>query len=141
MVLHADAASTRQSLERSTTIDSWPHGNTQLPSNRPGRGGTFRPLVARQHDRSLSAVLADTDPATWVEVVGAVLDRGSALLLSPTTDGGAFSVTLLDGDERSRSYCSSSEEVTACLAALLRICHVDRGQRTDARPSTAKRGR
>lgn len=90
-----------------------------LGRDRPGRGGAFKPLVPAKSTRSLFSIIADTDAGLWVEAVGSTLDTGAALLLSPTSDGGAFSITLLDGDERSRSYCATSDEVTACLQAVL----------------------
>jgi hypothetical protein len=93
-----------------------------LGRERPGRGGSLRPLVKPAQTRSLSAVIADTDPAEWMDAVSSTLDAGYALLFSPTSDGGAFSITLLAGDERLRSYCATGGEVTACLAAVVRFC-------------------
>lgn len=83
-----------------------------------GRGGRLKPLLNREQSRSLHALVVSTDAALWVEAVGRALDAGAALLLSPTSDGGAFSITVLDGDDRSRSYAGSTEEVDELLRAV-----------------------
>jgi hypothetical protein len=86
---------------------------------RPGRGGQFKPLVQTGKVRSLFSLVAGGDGPLWLEAIATALDGGAALLFSPTSDGGAFSVTLLDGDERSRSYCATGDEINACLQAVL----------------------
>lgn len=93
-----------------------------LGRDRPGRGSSLKPLVRANRQRSLSAVVADSDPALWLEAISLALDAGYALLLSPTSDGGAFSITLLAGDDRFRSYCATGAEVTGCLDAVRSYC-------------------
>ena len=47
---------------------------------------------------------------------------GCALLFSPTSDGGALSITLYMGDARSRDYASSAEEFASTLVAVRDAC-------------------
>ena len=143
MVLHAGAVPHYGHLKGNSDT-SMPNAiDYASPGSRPGRGGAFKPLVARPQGRSIYGMLADTDSGLWVETIGRTLDSGAALLLSPTSDGGAFSVTLLDGDDRSRSYCATSDEVTACLQAVL--AHVapseSKATPTPLRRSSARVGR
>ena len=82
-----------------------------------GRGGNLRVLVDRQRQRRAEAALA-IEPAVVGDRVLACLRVGRAVLLSTTSDGGAVSVTLYDGDDRRRSYCSDEAEFAEALAAL-----------------------
>jgi len=50
--------------------------------------------------------------------LGAAFAAGCAVLISPTSDGGALSVTLYAGEQRHRAYCSSSSELQDALDAV-----------------------
>lgn len=50
--------------------------------------------------------------------VDKVLDAGCAILIGHTRDGGALVLTVLDGDQRHRTYCSNSDELEAAVKAL-----------------------
>jgi hypothetical protein len=106
---------------------------------RPGRGGNFKPLVQSGKTRSLFSLIAGSDGPLWLEAIATALDGGAALLFSPTSDGGAFSVTLLDGDERSRSYCATGDELTSCLQAVLAHFGSDEDKPSSARTRPSKR--
>lgn len=47
-----------------------------------------------------------------------VLATGCALMLGYTRDGGALVLTVLDGTERHRTYCSSDAELEEAIKAL-----------------------
>lgn len=47
-----------------------------------------------------------------------VLQSGCAVMLGLTRDGGALCLTILDGTERHRTYCSNDVELSNALAAL-----------------------
>lgn len=47
-----------------------------------------------------------------------VLATGCALMLGYTRDGGALVLTVLDGTERHRTYCSSDVELEEAIKAL-----------------------
>lgn len=69
--------------------------------------------AAAQHERPLLK-----DQPTLGLVLDSVLSRGAALLLGCTRDGGTVSITVLDGDERHRTYCASEVDLRAALDAL-----------------------
>jgi len=47
-----------------------------------------------------------------------VLAQGCAVLVGTTRDGGALVLTVLDGDQRHRTYCSNYDELAAAVKAL-----------------------
>lgn len=61
--------------------------------------------------------ITDLNPETWKSVLTTILGCGCGLLLSPTSDGGAVSLTLYYGDERAKGYASSKEDLEELLAA------------------------
>lgn len=46
------------------------------------------------------------------------LGAGCAVLLGHTRDGGALVLTILDGDDRHRTYCATDEELDAAIIAM-----------------------
>lgn len=48
----------------------------------------------------------------------AVLTAGCAIIIGHTRDGGALVLTILDGSERYRTYCSNDEELTAAVKRM-----------------------
>jgi hypothetical protein len=51
------------------------------------------------------------------DVIGDTASAGIGVLISPTRDLGAVSLTLYVGDDRERAYASTAEEFTALLEA------------------------
>lgn len=47
-----------------------------------------------------------------------VLSAGCAVLVGHTRDGGALVLTVLDGDQRHRTYCSTDVELDAAVKSL-----------------------
>lgn len=85
---------------------------------KPGRGSNFRSLfdrgrgTARAHD-----LVVGRESSIGTAVVSA-LRGGLAVLIGITSDGGAVSLTVYDGQERQRTYAANPEELEAALDAL-----------------------
>jgi|ERR1700688_3997106 len=47
-----------------------------------------------------------------------VLRTGCAIMLGHTRDGGAVVLTVLDGEQRHRTYCANDAELEEAIAAL-----------------------
>lgn len=47
-----------------------------------------------------------------------LIEAGCAIILGGTRDGGAMVVTVLDGETRHRTYCSTSEELVDAFDAI-----------------------
>jgi hypothetical protein len=84
------------------------------PSNG-ARTATFRPLIDDRGGPARFAQLLDGADSVLGEAVRLALEGGAGVLLSPTRDGGALSVTVYLGDDRLRGYAASPEELTALL--------------------------
>lgn len=52
------------------------------------------------------------------EVVCNLIGAGYGIILAPTRDGGAISITLLDGDDREKGYAGDPEQLDGILEAL-----------------------
>lgn len=83
-----------------------------------GRGGHFKSLVDRRGDGPRLNVILEGSQQHLGEAVHAAVMGGLGVLIAATSDAGAISITLYDGDERFRSYASSADEWKACLEAL-----------------------
>lgn len=51
-------------------------------------------------------------------VLDKVLERECAILLGNTRDGGALCITILDGQDRHRTYCSTEDETREAFEAI-----------------------
>jgi|SRR5687768_17234307 len=51
--------------------------------------------------------------------VGMVLKAGCAVIIGTTRDGGALVITILDGDDRHRTYCSNVQELAEACEAMV----------------------
>ena len=91
----------------------WPMGE------RPrGRGGNFRQLRQSREDVNRVGEITSIPDSEFLAAVSLALTCSCGVLLSPTSDGGAVSVIVYDGDERYRTYCSTREEFQSALEAL-----------------------
>jgi hypothetical protein len=52
------------------------------------------------------------------EVVCDLVGAGLGVIFAPTRDGGAISVTILDGEDREKGYAGDSEQFDSILTAL-----------------------
>lgn len=80
-----------------------PFAKTAIRSRAPGLSGTML----------LAAVLDE------------VLANGCAIMLGHTRDGGALCITVLDGEQRHRTYCTSEEELDEAMTALHNMYNLD----------------
>jgi hypothetical protein len=84
-----------------------------------GKGGLFdtRPNpFGYQKGTHIAPTLTESD--NLGRVFDAVCGNGCALILGHTRDGGALVITVLDGDQRHRTYCSNDNELAGALDAL-----------------------
>lgn len=51
--------------------------------------------------------------------IASITDNGCAVLFSRTQDGGALSIQVLAGSERSKEYITELGDITPCLAWLV----------------------
>lgn len=58
------------------------------------------------------------DISNFGNALDKVLESGCALLVGRTRDGGAVVLTVLDGEQRHRTYCSDAPELEAAIHAL-----------------------
>lgn len=93
-------------------------GTEPASSRLLGRGSRLRPLVDRRGGRPGMDWVKDVDSQLWMAAIIGCLDAGVGVLLSRTSDGGAVSITIYEGDERSRSYAVTADELTELLAAV-----------------------
>ena len=88
------------------------------PGRGTGRGASFRPLVDRRQREDQRLQLSGPDREGLWTAVALAVDVVLAVLRARTSDGGAVSITLYDGDDRSRTYCSSPDELAAASEAI-----------------------
>ena len=91
-----------------------------MKRNESGKGGNFE---TRKNPFGLNLVPKGGAPDfASVKNMGAVIDAlvkaGCAIMLGRTRDEGALVLTILDGDDRHRTYCSSEEELDAAFDAM-----------------------
>lgn len=84
----------------------------------PGRGGNFKPLIDRRDRMGGGLQLGGPGRDDFWQVVGSAIDGGLGVLLARTSDGGAISITVYDGDDRHRTYCGNEEELVEAQAAI-----------------------
>jgi hypothetical protein len=89
---------------------------TRMPDYNPSGRRRFKPLRDRADTTPRVGQILNVESEELVQALGVILCSGCALLLSPTTDGGALSITIYYGDERSRDYATSAEEFRQSLS-------------------------
>lgn len=95
-------------------------GMQGLPGLRttPGKGGAFKDLVARQDREPRIQQVLRGGAQPLGECLVDALAAGMGVLLAPTSDGGALSITVYDGDDRMRTYVTNPDELSEALDAL-----------------------
>jgi hypothetical protein len=85
----------------------------------PGKGGNFnsRPNPFG-NNKSVGHAPELAGTATAALVIDEVLAAGCAIMFGHTRDGGALVCTVLDGEQRHRSYCSNEQELDAMMLSL-----------------------
>lgn len=93
---------------------------TKLSSREAGgKGGNFQTRAnpfGERVSKGSAPELASIAMAT--QAVDITLKAGCAVMFGHTRDGGAICITILDGDDRHRTYCSSEEELDQALTRM-----------------------
>jgi hypothetical protein len=89
---------------------------TRMPDYNPSGRRRFKPLRDRADAEPRVGQIMGIDPKVLHHALGVVLSSGCAILLSPTGDGGALSITVYHGDDRSRDYVASADELVQSLS-------------------------
>lgn len=98
------------------------NGNNPGTKNGNGKGANFatRPnpfgKVTRLHGAPQLA-----DIALSAQAIDRVITAGCAVMLGRTRDEGAIVITILDGSDRHRTYCSNDEELDAAITAMIEM--------------------
>lgn len=81
--------------------------------------------------------MVGVDRSVFWDALGCALDAGLGVLVSRTSDGGALSIIIYDGDDRSRGYASNEEELAEVSRAIVE--KVVDGQPKTQGPSVKRR--
>lgn len=90
---------------------------TRMPDYNPSGRRRFKPLRDRADTTPRVGKIVAVEERLLADAIGRILVSGCAVLFSPTSDGGAVSLTVYFGDERARDYAASAEEFEASLEA------------------------
>jgi len=87
-----------------------------------GKGGDFatrkNPFTARKVAGSRPNLDEVSSLGTALD---AILDAECAVIIGSTRDGGALVLTILDNDERHRTYCSNPEELEEAINEIIML--------------------
>jgi hypothetical protein len=86
-----------------------------------GKGGSFE-TRANPFLRLVSSTTMRPEVASAPMLLLAVdrlIGAGCALIIGSTRDGGALCLTILDDQDRHRTYCSNEQELDAAVASIL----------------------
>ena len=86
---------------------------------RRGRGGALQTtsnVFGRERRGEVNPKMEGVN--LGADTVDRLHAHGYALVIGRTRDGGAVSITLLDGDERHRTYCATQEELNEAFDTL-----------------------
>lgn len=89
----------------------------RMPDLGGTRTGPVKPLGKQSEVKPRIGDILDIPPTELATAVAVVCAAGCALLISPTSDGGALSVTLYAADQRHRCYVTSSSAFSEALLA------------------------
>jgi len=89
-----------------------------MPDYKPMQARRFKPLRDKADTSPRVARILGIPAQDLMDALALACCNGCAVLFSPTSDGGAISVTVYLGDERLRDYAASAEEFAACLVAV-----------------------
>jgi len=100
-----------------------------MPDYNPVGRRRFKPMRDRTDVAPRVGEIVGIDPQVLIQALGQIVCSGCAVLFSPTSDGGAISITVYHGDERSRDYAASAEEFAQSLSLATDIAeaHMIRG--------------
>jgi len=84
-----------------------------------GKGANFVTRTnpfAKKHSGGGAPQLADI--AMAAQAIDRVVTAGNAVMLGQTRDGGAIVITILEGEQRHRTYCSNEQELDEAITAM-----------------------
>lgn len=82
------------------------------------RRGALRPLRDKQLGPTKASSIVGRDTSFLGSVVAEIVATGRGVLLSATSDGGAVSLTLYEGERRWREYSADPDDFVALLEAV-----------------------
>jgi len=95
---------------------------TKATTTGNGKGGNFatrkNPFTQTATPRNRPSL---ADNSSIGLALDAVLGAECAIIIGSTRDGGALVLTILDGDERHRTYCSNEGELDEAVSVMLRL--------------------
>lgn len=111
--------------------------STRMPDYPPMGRRRFKPLRDRADTTPRIGQIMGIKAEDLLDSLGRVVCSGCAVLFSPTSDGGAMSITVYYGDDRARDYVSSAEEFAAALVLVsdLAEAHAYNGTLSGAKAS------
>jgi len=87
-----------------------------------GKGGDFatrkNPFTVRKATSSRPNLDAVGHLGTALD---AILNQGCAIIIGVTRDNGALVLTILDNDERHRTYCSNEDELEEAINEIIQL--------------------
>lgn len=87
-----------------------------------GKGGDFatrkNPFTEARTSGHRPAL---ADHATVGLALDQILKCECAVIIGTTRDGGALVLTILDNEDRHRTYCSNDDELSEAISAIMRL--------------------
>lgn len=83
-----------------------------------GMGGNFVVTQQPKAEAPQGKAPMPGDVPGFVVAMGYALAQGAGLVLTVTRDGGALSITVLDGNEKLKTYCANKEQLSSAALAL-----------------------
>jgi transposase len=90
----------------------------RMPDYKPMGARRFKPLRDKAPAEPRVARILGIPAQDLMDALALACCAGCAVLFSPTSDGGAISVTVYLGDDRLRDYAASAEEFAEVLVAV-----------------------
>jgi hypothetical protein len=100
--------------------------NANKPQRRPNNPATSGKRERKTGPRPRSTVSwSEVDNQLLRDAIVSICDNGAAVIFGKTTDGGALSITVLDGNDKIREWPHSIEDVENTLRWLVDMFSTD----------------
>lgn len=88
-----------------------------------GKGGDFdtRPNPFKGSGPNPKSSADFTEVSDIGKALQVLVESGCAIMLGRTRDGGAMVLTILDQDDRHRTYCSNNVELQSAFDAIIQM--------------------
>lgn len=113
---------------------------TRMPDYNPAGRRRFKQLRDRSDTTPRIGQIMGIKGDELLDALGRVVCSGCAVLFSPTSDGGAMSITVYYGDDRARDYVSSAEEFAAALVLVSDLAEAHAYGGSTNGPKASQRG-